>query len=61
MTSEQALQLVDSAVSQIALNRQQHHQLTQAVSVLAQTIAPAPSETPEAEETPKPRRTRKKA
>lgn len=36
----EAIQLLDSAVSQMSLNREQHHQLQQAISTLVQEVQP---------------------
>lgn len=43
MTKEQALQLLDSAVAQMALNRQQHAALVQALQVLKGADTALPS------------------
>lgn len=40
MNPEQAIQLLDSAVSQMALSRQQHAQLVQALQVLMEATKP---------------------
>ena len=40
MTKEEALNLLDQAVSQLQTNRQTHIQLQQAVEVLKEAIAP---------------------
>ena len=47
MTPRQALEILDGAVAQISLNRQQHSTLVQASQVLAQAIEPTPPPTQE--------------
>jgi len=44
MTAEQAIGLLDSAVSQMSLNRAAHNQLTQALNVLIKLTVPEKEE-----------------
>ncbi len=46
MKPEEALQLLDQAVSMAALNRSSHAQTIEAIRVLQQAIAPKPKEEP---------------
>jgi hypothetical protein len=45
MTPQQALEILDGAVAQISLNRNQHATLVQALQILAQAIEPKPEAT----------------